>query len=78
MGNLYFVIFIPFYDKYIHITHNIWMNGEFVVVHHGKYRIQMHECTLFWNIDCQNFFEGAFLCQHFFCKSFNGIFMGTL
>ena len=38
----------------------------------------MHKGTLFWNVDCQNLFEMAFLCEYFLCKFFNCILMGTL
>ena len=78
MGDVDFVVFVSFDYKHVHIPHDVWMNGEFVIVHHGEYRIQMHKGTLFWDIDGQNFFEGAFFGQYLFCKSFDGIFVGTL
>ena len=78
LGNADTFAAVPFDDKYIHITHNVWMDGEFIVIHHGKHSIQMHKGTLFWNINGQYFFEVALLRQHLLGKFLDSVFVRAL
>ena len=54
------------------------MNGELVLVHHGKHRVQMHEAAFFGNIESQHLFECGLLAQHLGREFFYGTLTGTL